>query len=62
MKFDFLLMVVSTMAILVVEFSREGYKIRKNFWLKVNCSQMKLLKFENWISGKLSKIEHHFRK
>ena len=26
------------------------------FWLKINCSQMKLLYFENWSSGKLSKI------
>ena len=23
---------------------------------------MKLLNFENWSSGELSKIEHHFRK
>ena len=57
------------MAILFVEFSREGYKIgkvifgiqnRKGFWLKINCSQMKLLNFKNWSSGKLSKIEQHF--
>ena len=48
------------MAIPVVEFSRNGYKIR--FWLKINCSQMKLLNFENWSSGELSKIGHQLRK
>ena len=51
------------MAIMVVEFSREGYKIRKVFRLKSTaCSQMKLLNFENWSSGELSKIGPHFRK
>ena len=50
------------MEILVVEFSREGYNIRKVFWLKINRSQMKLLNFENWSDGELSKIGHHFRK
>ena len=30
------------MAISVVAFSREGYKIRKVFGLRINCSQMKL--------------------
>ena len=44
-----------TMAIPVVEFSKEGFKIRKIFWLKSNCSQMKLPNFENWSSGELSK-------
>jgi hypothetical protein len=39
----------------VVEFSSEGYKIR--FLTK---NQMKLLNFENWSSGELSKIGHHF--
>ena len=53
---------ICIMAIPVVEFSREGSKIRKVFWLKINCSQMKLLNFENWSIGELSKIEHHFRK
>ena len=37
---------VAIMAFPVVEFS----------------SQMKLLNFENWGSGELSKIGHHFRK
>ena len=50
------------MAIPVVEFSREGYKNKKRLWLKINCSQIKLLNFENWSNGELSKIEHHFRK
>ena len=35
---------------------------QKGFWLKINCSQKKLLNFENWSTGKLSKIGHHFRK
>ena len=52
---------MNTMAILVVEFSREGYKIREIFG-KIYCSQMKLLNFENWSSGEVSKIGHHFRK
>ena len=39
------------MAIPVVEFSREGYKIRKIVLLKINCSQMKLLNFRNWTNG-----------
>ena len=50
------------MAIPVVEFPREGCKIRKVFGYKIECSQMKLLNFDNWSNGKLSKIEHDFRK
>jgi hypothetical protein len=47
----------------VMEFSREGYKTRKIFGKKLTgVSQMKLLNFENWSRGKLSKIRHHFRK
>jgi hypothetical protein len=42
--------------------SGEEYKIRKVLWLKIKCSQMKLLNFENQSSGELSKIGHHFRK
>jgi hypothetical protein len=52
----------SIMAILVVEFSREGYKIRNIFWLKNNCSHVKSLNFDNWCNGEVSKIGHHFRK
>ena len=37
------------MAIPIVEFSREGYKFR--FWLKINCSQLKLLNFANWCNS-----------
>jgi hypothetical protein len=29
---------------------------------KINCSQIKLLNFENWSGGEMSKIGHHFRK
>jgi hypothetical protein len=31
-------------------------------WLKINGSQIRLLNFEYWSSGELSKIGHHFRK
>ena len=31
---------VLVMAIPVVEFPREGYKIKKGFCLEINCSQM----------------------
>ena len=37
---------MSNMAILVVEFSREEYKIQKVFGLKNSCSQMKLPNLE----------------
>ena len=50
------------MAIPVVEFPREGCKIRKVFGYKLECSQMKLPNFDNWSNGKLSKIAHPFRK
>jgi len=44
------------MAILVVEFPREGYKIRKFFWIKINIgTQRKLLNFENWSNDELLK-------
>ena len=39
-----------------------GIQNYKGFWLKNNCCQMKVLNFENWSSGKLSKIGYHFRK
>ena len=26
----------------------KGYKIRKSFWLKINCSEMKSLNFVIW--------------
>ena len=35
---------------------------RRDTKLEINCSQMKLLNYENWRSGELSKIGHHFRK
>ena len=31
---------------------------KKYFWLKINCSQIKLLNFENRSSGELSQIGH----
>ena len=45
-----------SMAILAVEFLREGYKIRKIFWLKINSSQMKSLNFVNMCDGEVSKV------
>jgi hypothetical protein len=47
--------VIKGMAIPVVEFSSEVYKIRKFFWLKINCSRMKSLNFANWCNGEVSK-------
>jgi hypothetical protein len=47
------------MAIPVVKFSREGYKIKK-ILLKNQHTQRKLLNFENWCSDEVSKIGHHF--
>ena len=47
------------MAILVVEFSRKEYKIRKA--KKTNCSQMKLLNLEDWSCGELSKRAKTFK-
>ena len=38
-----------------------GIQHQKDFWLNINCSPMKLLNFENWSSGEMSKIGHHFR-
>ena len=49
------------MAIWVVEFSNGGYKF-EGFLPKNQHTQRKLLNFENWISGKVSKIGCHFRK
>jgi hypothetical protein len=43
------------MLIRVVKFPREGYKIR-NILPKSQHTQRKLLNFENWCSGELSKL------
>ena len=48
------------MAVRVVEFSNWGYKIRKSL-PKNQHAQRKLLNFENWFSGEVSKIGHQFR-
>ena len=45
----------SVMAIRVAEFSSGGYKIRKIFLPKNHQTQRKLLNFEFWIKGELSK-------
>ena len=49
---------MSSMAIRVVEFSSEGTKLER-FLHKNQHTQMKVLNFEFWIDGKLSKIGHH---
>ena len=49
------------MAIWVVEFSNGGYKLER-FFPKNQYTQGKLLNFENWVNGEVSKIGHHFRK
>ena len=47
------------MARRVVEFSSEGKKLER-FLHKNQHTQRKLLNFEFWINGELSKIGHHF--
>ena len=49
------------MARRVVEFSTGGYKIRK-ILPKNPHTQRKLLNFENWVNGEVSKIGYHSRK
>ena len=44
-----------SMAIRVVEFSNGGYKI-KRFLPKNQHTQRKLLNFENWVNGEVSKV------
>ena len=50
------------MAIPVVEFSNWGGTKLERFLPKNQYTQRKLLNFENWINGEVSKIEHHFSK
>ena len=47
------------MAIRVVEFSSGGTKLDR-FLHKNQPTQRKLLNFEFWINGEVSKIGHHF--
>jgi hypothetical protein len=47
------------MAIPVMEVLVLGYKVR-NILAKNKHNQRKLLIFENWCNGEMSKIEHHF--
>ena len=47
------------MVVRVVEFLSGGTKLER-FLPKNRHTQMKLLNFENWYSGELSKIRHHF--
>ena len=42
-------------------FQTWGTKLER-FLHKNQHNQRKLLNFENWVNGEVSKIEHHFRK
>ena len=48
----------------VVEFLREGYKMRKVFGYKSTLVKRNywILRIENWRSGELSRVGHHYRK
>ena len=48
-------------AIWVVEFSSGGTKL-EIFLPKNQHTQRKVLNFENWVNGDVSKIGHHIRK
>ena len=48
------------MVIRVVKFSSGGTKL-ESFFPKNQHIQRKLLNFENWRNGEVSKIGHHFR-
>ena len=48
------------MAIQVVEFLSGEYQIRK-ILPKNQHTQRKLMNFENWVNGEVSKIRRHFR-
>ena len=50
------------MAIPIVEFSREGYKIKKGFLTKNQHTQRKLLNYANWWNGEVSNsaLSGHF--
>ena len=49
------------MVVRVVEFSSGGKKLER-FLPKNQHTQKKLLNFDNWVNGEVSKIGHHFRK
>ena len=50
---------LTSMAIRVVEFSNGGTKLEIHV-PKNQHIQRKLLNFENWVNGEVSKIGHHF--
>ena len=53
---------VCSMAIQVVEFPNGGGTKLERFLPKNQHTQRKLLNFENWVSGEMSKIGSHFSK
>ena len=50
------------MVVRVVKFSSGGGTKLERFLPKNQHTQRKLLNFENWVSGEVSKIGHHFSK
>ena len=56
-----LLREIVSMVIRVVEFSNGGTKLER-FLPKNQYTRRKILNFENWVNGEVSKIGHHFRK
>ena len=52
---------ITGMVVRVVEFSDGGTKLER-FLPKNQHTQRKLLNFENWVSGEVSRIGHHFSK
>ena len=48
------------MVVQIVEFSNRGTKLERCL-LKNQHTQRKLLNFENWCNGEMSKIGYHFR-
>ena len=52
---------LKVMALRVVKFFSGGYKLER-FLPKNQNTQRKLLNFEFWINGELSKIGHYFSK
>ena len=56
-----LLVLTFIIAVRVVEFSNGGTKLER-FMSKNEHTQRKLLNFENWVNGEVSKIGYHFSK
>jgi hypothetical protein len=51
---------LKSLTVQVVEFSSGGTKSER-FLSKNQHTERKLLNFENWVDGEVSKIGHHFK-